>query len=1466
MNAIEFVIRTPEGAVERGSVGGEGQGFLLAGGAGNDISLNIGQSDLRGYDRAANDLLITLADGRVIVLEDYFSSGSAGATNSRLFISANGELNEVSFVETEGGVLFAQYGPTETWGKWSPSDSLIFIDDPEVVAQGVSDFDGEGEEATMLAALPLLGLGGAGAGGLGALLGLPLLVGGKGGGGGDGGDGSSGDNWIAPTVDNPDESYSISGNDDPTLTVTGTANRGSVIEVVIGDDTVTATAGEDRTWEVIFTGPEFPDDGSYEDIDVTVTDPNGTVTDLDGPSFVIDTTPPAIDITDGTVSLGDIVNAVDHSDGVTIIGTGEPGAELTVTIGTVSETVIIGTDGAWSFTFDDTVFPEGEYVTDFSMTATDAFGNSTTVTDQVQIDTVNMVALDNVPLTGDDLISAAEHAAGVTLSGTTQPGNAVSVVIAGVTQTATADSSGAWSVTFGSGDLAPGTYTATADVTATDAAGNVSTTSHSFDVDTEQAVTIDTSSVAVDGVVNGAEYGSDVTVTGTGEAGSAITVTSGGLTLGTTTVAQDGTWTLDFSPSLIDGAPGHSELGYTGTLTATAVDAAGNTTSTSGTVTVDRNTSLFASFDDADFVVNASERAAGVTLTGGAEPGATIAVAIGGQTLSATADNTGAWSVTVPPALIPKGVGTLGASVTATDLAGNTATQTVSIAVDTQTAVTVNTATVEGDGVVNATEAQDGFVLTGNAEPGARITGTVGAAGGTPFAIDTVANANGTWSVTVPAASIPAGETALNVAVTSTDVAGNSASTSGSIAVDTLNTVTIATSTVETDGVINFAERADGVVLTGTTQPGSSVQVTLGNVTHAATVAADGTWSANFAAAEIPTGETTLTASATSVDAAGNAATASGSVEVDTFVRNFALTSTPGGADGVMNAAEVSQGLTLTGTTEPGGAVRLTLNGQTVNASVDASGNWTASFASSQLPTGETTTMLTAVSTDRAGNTQTITQNVVIDTDAGRLTIDPDPVETDDVVNFVEASDGVVLTGTSTPGQYVDVTMQGVTHRVLTDANGNWVAPFAANEIAPGTYTAQITAQIVDSAGNTLTRTDSVKVDTEVQNFATSTDPVEGDNVINAAEASDGFTLKGTTEPGATVSVSFNGVTHNATVDSQGNWSVDFSAARVPAGEMPASATVNTTDAAGNTATTQVNFAIDTLVNQLETTGTVAGDGVVNFAEAAAGITLTGNVEPGSTVEIEIDGHTHVATVAANGSWTVDVPSSSIPTGTLSTPVVISAVDAAGNTASITETLSIDTEAPDTLSWTGYGRSGGGVAQVWTDTTADDLFLGKVGDPSGNPNVSEVQIANTVSAGQDTYLFLQNTVADGTHLVLASTDQAGNTSGAYLVTDDQNTNQVQMSDDIASALRQFNIDTIDLHFAEDSQLTITESQIQALSSTTDTVAIHGGSDDMVTITGATANGTVTQDGNTFNVFELGGSTVLIDDDITNVVI
>lgn len=70
-----------------------------------------------------------MVDGRQVTLENYFND--AGEAN-RLFISADGYLNEVAFVETSDGALFAQFGPTEQWGKWSPSDDLIYLGRTEV--------------------------------------------------------------------------------------------------------------------------------------------------------------------------------------------------------------------------------------------------------------------------------------------------------------------------------------------------------------------------------------------------------------------------------------------------------------------------------------------------------------------------------------------------------------------------------------------------------------------------------------------------------------------------------------------------------------------------------------------------------------------------------------------------------------------------------------------------------------------------------------------------------------------------------------------------------------------------------------------------------------------------------------------------------------------------------------------------------------------------------------------------------------------------------------------------------------------------------------------------------------------------------------------------------------------------------------------------------------------------------------
>ncbi len=88
------------------------------------------------------------------------------------------------------------------------------------------------------------------------------------------------------------------------------------------------------------------------------------------------------------------------------------------------------------------------------------------------------------------------------------------------------------------------------------------------------------------------------------------------------------------------------------------------------------------------------------------------------------------------------------------------------------------------------------------------------------------------------------------------------------------------------------------------------------------------------------------------------------------------------------------------------------------------------------------------------------------------------------------------------------------------------------------------------------------------------------------------------------------------------------------------------------------------------------------------------------------------------------------------------------------------------------------------------------------------------------------------------------------------------------ALSGFEIEAIDLNFAEDSQLTLTAEQLETLSNNSNELAIRGGSDDTVTITGANNTGeSVDIAGETYDIYTLGdeGGTLYINDDI-NVVI
>lgn len=104
--------------------------------------------------------------------------------------------------------------------------------------------------------------------------------------------------------------------------------------------------------------------------------------------------------------------------------------------------------------------------------------------------------------------------------------------------------------------------------------------------------------------------------------------------------------------------------------------------------------------------------------------------------------------------------------------------------------------------------------------------------------------------------------------------------------------------------------------------------------------------------------------------------------------------------------------------------------------------------------------------------------------------------------------------------------------------------------------------------------------------------------------------------------------------------------------------------------------AADTTPPAAPVINTVAGNDRINANEKAAGITLTGTAEAGSTVSVTLGATTRTAVTASGGAWSVDFTTAQIPVDGPVT-VLATARDAAGNTsAETTRAIVVDTTPP----------------------------------------------------------------------------------------------------------------------------------------------------------------------------------------------
>src|SRR5439155_1877694 len=438
--------------------------------------------------------------------------------------------------------------------------------------------------------------------------------------------------------------------------------------------------------------------------------------------------------------------------------------------------------------------------------------------------------------------------------------------------TTTADGTGAWTLTVGSA-LADGTYSITAK--ATDLAGNTSVASGALSVTIDTSapglpsftgITTDTGSSSSDRIT------SDTTLVlnGTAEANSTVTVTRVGPgVIGSATANGSGIWSFDYTAmNLADG---------TYTFTATATDAAGNTSSASANFVVTIDTLVptpptgldLAAADDSGVSNsdNITKNTSALTISGTGEANSTVELFDGATSKGTTiASVTGSWTKDIS---LTAGVHSI--TATATDAAGNVsaASGALSITIDTTAPAApstpdLNAASDSGSSSTDNLTSVKTPTFTGTAEANSTVQLF---RGGSTSLGTTTADGTGAWALTVGSALA---DGTYSITAKATDLAGNTSVASGalSVTIDTSAPGLPSFTGITTDTGSSSSDRITSdttLVLNGTAEANSTVTVTrVGpGVIGSATANGSGIWTFDYTATSLAEGSYTFTATAT---------------------------------------------------------------------------------------------------------------------------------------------------------------------------------------------------------------------------------------------------------------------------------------------------------------------------------------------------------------------------------------------------------------------------------------------------------------------------------------------------------------------------------------------------------------------------------------------------------------------------
>ncbi|MFC5311201.1 DUF4347 domain-containing protein [Azospirillum rugosum] len=1186
----------------------------------------------------------------------------------------------------------------------------------------------------------------------------------------------------------------------------GDNNSDSISSVTVdfsafGGGAAVAATNSSGTWTATYVIASGTVDGGAKGVTITAIDNAGnSATATPTTTFTVDNQSPTVTAakisvsggtgTGGAYKIGDTVTATWDNT-----GSGDNNADsiTSVTVdfsqfGGGAAVAATNSSGTWTATY---VIVGGSVDTtsrNVSVTATDNMGNSTTTADD------SNVTVDNVAPTVTD--------AKVSISGGTGTGGAYKI---GDTVTATWNNTGsgdnnADSITsatvdfsdFGGGTVAAtnssGTWTAkytitggstdglnrNVSVTATDNAGNTTTTADGTNATVDNvAPTVTDNRISITGATGAG---------GVYKTGDTVTATWDNTASGDNNADSIASVTVNFSQ--FGGGAAVAATNSSGTWTATYVITAGSIDASNKnvTVTVTDNAGNAASAAD---TTNASVNNVGPTVTA---PRISISGASGtggaykiGDTVTAAWDNTASGDNNASIGSVTMDFSQFGGGTVA---AANSS--------GTWTATYVVTA-----GSVDTTGRNVSVTATNSVGNPATTAGTTNAT------VDNVAPTVTDAKISISGGSGTGGAYKIGDTVTAT---WNNTVASGDNNSDSIASVTV-----------NFSAFGGGTAVAATNS--------------------SGTWTATYVLAG-SMDSTGLDVSVTATDNAGNTTTTADSTgaTVDTIapVVTDAKVSISG-ASGTGGAYKIGDTVTATWNNTAGGdnnadsIASVTVNfsqfgGGAAVAATNSSGTWTATYVITAASIDATGRNVSVTATDNAGNTTTTadTTGATVDNVA--------PTVTDAKVSISGASgtggaykigDTVTATWNNTASgdnnadsiasMTVDFSQFGGGTVAATNSSGTWTATYVIAAGSVDTTGRNVSVTATDNAGNTTTTADTTGA--TVDNVA----PTVTDAKVSISGASGtggaykiGDTVTATwnntvasgdnnSDSIASVTVDFSqfgGGTAVAATNSSGTWTATYVIAAGSVDGTNKNVSVTATDNAGNTTTTAGtnNATVDNVAPtvtdaKISISGASGTGGAYKIGDTVTATwnnTVGGDNNSDSIASVTVNfsafgGGTAVAatqSTATTGQWTATYVIAAGSIDATNCNVSVTATDNAGNTTTRADTTNatVDTVAPTVtdgnVSISGGTGTGGAykigdtVTATWNNTSGGDNNTDTISTVTvdfsafgGGTAVAATQSTATAGQWTATYVIAAGSVdATNCNVSVTATDNAGNTT------------------------------------------------------------------------------------------------------------